>query len=70
MKENTDYEITFLNGSVTTLRLLETRESSTGCDDCLLEYLEGETRKPITPDKGNTFWFPKPYLKDLERKKI
>ena len=63
MKENVDYEVTFPNGDVTTLRLLETRSGAISSgDDCLMQYLDGENRKPVTPKNNNSFWFPKNYV--------
>ena len=70
MKENVDYEMTGADGSVTTIKIIKSRTNVVKGGEYLFQYLEGETRKPITPKKDNTFWLPKMYIHLLKFKEI
>lgn len=76
MEINKEYELTFKNGQVTTVKLVKIESYCVGGDHYLFQYLEGETRKHITPnpntDEGgkNQFYFPGVLMNCLSYKDI
>jgi hypothetical protein len=74
MEINKKYEITFPNGSTTTVVLVSIKINNG--QHYLFQYLDGETRKPVTPNKDtddgklNRFYFPEMYLKLTKYKEI
>ena len=71
MDINKSYEITFKMGQKTTVKLIRIEKYDPSQDHYCFEYLENESRKPVTPTKGtNYFHFPGKLMDCLTYKEI
>jgi len=69
MEIGKSYEIKFSSGDKTTVKLINIKKDSSYPfnEHYKLEYLENETRKPVTPNKGeNHFHLIKKWIDDKD----